>query len=1070
MLGRVNYITKNLYQDSCPYDNMEGHEFEKRMHQIISDQLQEYYVQGLRIKKTSNTRDDGKDMIITSPTKFFLFGQEFKNVNHRSKITIYIECKSTKNTRVDRDKFSHNILVANSSEIDYFVLLTNKCITPEAYYLSVSNAQERGYNFVLFDKIILNIFTNNYFPSSNEIISYQIMKGIENDKNRLDIFLLFQNLSSQKQLFKYDLKSNRNWKLCEEPINKFIEPYSCMAVKVTALKQYNDGINDLLLDMEYDNNTKVVIINGNNVNYAFETPLIGQQHKQLISLLSEKILSNFEKMFIHIYGEAGIGKTRIKDEIVKEIQDCGIDIFEFRCVEKNERNNKNEFISFMRQKGLIDNSDTQYSKYVVVIEDFHYASRDLVDYIIDCSKSTVILPHVVSFIILGRNDDTIYNKEYIRFMDFSRTSRHILDHEIKKLKPEDSKALIKTIIKEVPLKILDDICMASENNPFYIIQFVEYLLESKLVNIVNRNTVGIINATTFRDKICIPQGIEELLERRVSLLKKRIGILAYDFLLILAFKKNICGLEIFNEWFLLDEDGRDYLLQHHFIKNDASGQNIIFEHENIYQYCCKVMSSDKYAREIYKKILETDFIFNSLNILEKGKVYAGNGLYDEALDAYKEIITQIQLFDNVAAINLPYYYLDYIDDIYDISFKKGDYEICEKSILSVLYISLHNITNGRAGQNINNIEKKLLKNHKRNYKLNISYKQMKMHYYMQCGDNLKALQLGTELLAIERYDNSALFSADVRFNLFDRMSSLYNQLNHRELAEQYNQLAFTVAGEEKNDTFYALSHMTASKICFFIDTDKSLQSMKKAQNYIFHANNPRLSCHNTLSIISAKLLAGVNINENCLVEAVTRQLNIANEIQYPIAQIRSYYLLAVLQYIQLSSQSEYDRIIFYLDKAIELCIYNASIKLLPNIYNLRAIIANDNNENTDLIFKYYNTMLLYLKHQNQLFLGNFDFTYSNIINLTNYALFLLNNNSENEYYNFMSQIRGYNVDVFCNFQCSNNQLCFYSCNDTLEKFKQIKQALSKQKFINNFDASNYKLMDVDSKYYIPLLV
>ena len=310
-----------------------------------------------------------------------------------------------------------------------------------------------------------------------------------------------------------------------------------------------------------------------------------------------------------------------------------------------------------------------------MIEDFHYASRDLVDYIIDCSKSTVILPHVVSFIILGRNDDTIYNKEYIRFMDFSRTSRHILDHEIKKLKPEDSKALIKTIIKEVPLKILDDICMASENNPFYIIQFVEYLLESKLVNIVNRNTVGIINATTFRDKIYIPQGIEELLERRVSLLKKRIGILAYDFLLILAFKKNICGLEIFNEWFLLDEDGRDYLLQHHFIKNDASGQNIIFEHENIYQYCCKVMSSDKYAREIYKKILETDFIFNSLNILEKGKVYAGNGLYDEALDAYKEIITQIQLFDNVAAINLPYYYLDYIDDIYDISFKKGDYEI-----------------------------------------------------------------------------------------------------------------------------------------------------------------------------------------------------------------------------------------------------------------------------------------------------------------------------------------------------------------------------------------------------------
>ena len=71
-----------------------------------------------------------------------------------------------------------------------------------------------------------------------------------------------------------------------------------------------------------------------------------------------------------------------------------------------------------------------------------------------------------------------------------------------------------------------------------------------------------------------------------------------------------------------------------------------------------------------------------------------------------------------------------------------------------------------------------------------------MHYYMQCGNNLKAFQLGSELFALERYNNSDLFSPDVRFNLFDRMSSLYNQLNHTELAELYNKLAFDVAKRE----------------------------------------------------------------------------------------------------------------------------------------------------------------------------------------------------------------------------------------------------------------------------------
>lgn len=1069
MLGRVNYITKNLYQEPGPYDNIEGSDFENQMHHLISNEIQRYYTQGLKLKRTPTTRDDGKDMIITSPVKFILFGQEFKHKNRKEEITVYIECKSTKDSRVDRDKFSHNILVANDSNIDYFVLATNKCITPEAYYMAMCNAKKNNYEFILFDKITLNIFTKNYVPSSQETISYQIMTGIENGENRLDIFLLFQNHSSQKQLFKYNLKSNRNWKLSKEALNKFIEPYSCIAVRITAVKEYNDGINDLLLNIEYDNNAKIVSISGSNVDYVFETPLVGQQHKDLINVLSDKILNNFQKTFVHIHGEAGIEKTRIKDEIIKRIQNCGIDILEYRCIENKQNNDKEEFIALLKEKGIKNNLDEQYSRYVVILEDFHYASRCLIDYIIKCSAPTEMFSMPVSFLVIGRSDDTIYNKEYIRFTKYTQSSQYILEKEIHKLTLTDCMALVEIIIKEVPQKVLIDICYAAENNPFYIIQFIEYLLENKLVNIANRNTVGIINADSFKKKIYIPRSIEELLEKRINLLKEQTGIQAYYFLLILAFKKNICDTKLFDEWFSVDENAKTYLLQHHFVKNDSYGENVIFEHENIYRYCTKLISINDYSNEIFKKIYETKFIFDSLNIFEKGKIYYQNALYDEAIDSYEEIINQIQLFDNVAAINLPFYYLEYIDDIYNISLKKRDYELCEKSILSVLYISLHNIANGYANQNIDNVEKRIRENHRNNHKLQISYKQMKMHYYMQCGNNLKALQLGSELLAIEQ-NTSDLFRADVRFNLFDRLSSLYNQLNHKELAENYNQLAFNVAINEKNDALYALSYMTASKICFFCEIKKSLEYMQTAQEYISCAKNIRLGCHNTLSIISAELLSDTNTDKTDLLQAVTEQLNIANEIQYPIAQIRSYYLMAVLLYTQLPKVTHWDLIVSYLDKAIELCIYNSSIKLLPNIYNLKAIVAHNLNENTDLIFKYYNTMLLYLKHQNQLFLGNFDFTYSNIINLTNYALFLLYNNSENEYYNFMSQISGYDVDVFCDFKCSDSKLCFYSCTNALDKFIRIKQELLKRKFINGFDASSYNLMDISGEYYIPLLV
>lgn len=59
----------------------------------------------------------------------------------------------------------------------------------------------------------------------------------------------------------------------------------------------------------------------------------------------------------------------------------------------------------------------------------------------------------------------------------------------------------------------------------------------------------------------------------------------------------------------------------------------------------------------------------------------------------------------------------------------------------------------------------------------------------------------------------------------------------------------------------------------------------------------------------------------------------------------------------------------------------------------------------------------------------------------------------------MSQIGGYSVDVFCDFKCSDNKLCFYSCTNILDKFKEIEQGLLEHKFINNFDASKYNLTD-----------
>lgn len=1069
MLGKVTYITENIYQELGKLDEVDGHSFEKLMVQYISKELEPYFSKSLRIKNTSITRDDGRDIIITSSEDFQLFGMNFYCKNKRN-ITVYIECKSSKNFRIDRDKFSHNILAANSSDVDYLILLTNKSITPEAYFMAQENGQRNKYEFRLFDKILLRSIFEQYIPSTEVSISYQIQYGMTNDKNKMDVYILFQNHTSQKQLCKYKLKSNRNWILAQENLNVYLDPYCCISKKVTAIKEYSDGIDDLILNFEYNNQTKSVIINGSNMKYLFETPLVGAQHKFLVESLFESIICNDKQLFIHIYGEAGIGKTRIKDEILKKLDGTNNEILSYRCSECLHTGDKEEFINLLLKNNLENNKKSEFSKYVIIVEDFHHASKNLIEYIMNYLTNPNSVYGPVTFFILGRSDDTFQNDEYIRFISYSKLSKNIISKKVDKLESDASYSLIKEIINEVPQKVLDDIYIASENNPFYIIQFIEYLLENKLVNIINRNTVGIINAATFLNKIYIPKSIEELLEQRLYILKSQISERAYQFLLILAFKKNKCSSELFNIFLSSEDDTREYLFQHHLLKLEESQTNILFEHENIFRYCSKLIEQKEISKRISQIIHQEKYLFNSLSLFEKGKVYFQINNFKKASNCYQEIIDKVSNFKNVATENLPYYYLEYIEDIYFIFRANKNIELQRKCLLSELYISLHNITNGKAKKNIDKIENIIFKNHKNDTCLKITYKQMKMHYYMQCGNNLKAIQLGCELIAQERLDDKNVFPIDTKFNLFDRMSSLYYQLNHKELAKRYNELGLKISKENNDDNFHALSYMTASKICFFDDTKTSIKKMHKAQEYINKTQNIRLSCHNNLSIISAEMLLNTD-RKNDFTDKVNKQLQIAQEISYPIAEIRAYYLLAVTSYLEVKQATDIDTSILYLDKAIELSIYNASIKMLPNIYNLKAIIATYQHTDTDLIFKYYNTMLQYLKQQNQLFLGDGDFTYSNIINLTNYALFLLQNHSENEFYVFMSQIGGYKAETFCNFNCSESPLCFYSCSNNLDEFQKLgKQIINKNKFINLSNAKKYNLRDKRTDYYIPLLV
>ena len=93
--------------------------------------------------------------------------------------------------------------------------------------------------------------------------------------------------------------------------------------------------------------------------------------------------------------------------------------------------------------------------------------------------------------------------------------------------------MINILFEDIPSEIINQIVNASQCNPFYIIQFIEYLFDIKLVKLLNRNTIGIINIEEFATRINLPQKINELIDKRVEVLNK--GPLGFKYVEFLSF-------------------------------------------------------------------------------------------------------------------------------------------------------------------------------------------------------------------------------------------------------------------------------------------------------------------------------------------------------------------------------------------------------------------------------------------------------------------------------------------------------------------------------------------------------
>ena len=126
-----------------------------------------------------------------------------------------------------------------------------------------------------------------------------------------------------------------------------------------------------------------------------------------------------------------------------------------------------------------------------------------------------------------------------------------------------------------------------------------------------------------------------------------------------------------------------------------------------------------------------------------------------------------------------------------------------------LYIALHNSSSAIAGEIIDKVSQIAHKDLAKATSLDLTIKQMRAHFYLQSNRVSEAKKLLLELVAQER-KNSELFDDQTRFDLFDRISSVYTQENQKAVAKAYNQLSYDLAQKLQDKKLLGSVHISAS--------------------------------------------------------------------------------------------------------------------------------------------------------------------------------------------------------------------------------------------------------------------
>ena len=594
-----------------------GKNFEDFIARIITMQLRPLHPQ-VQTLQTRRVADGGKDIIVSSTVNTLnVLGQKFTSTDGKG-IKICFECKSTDYDILRYDKISPSsvrIQFEDTEKYDYYVLVTNSEILPQAYWYLAELLEKSGISFRLIDSFLLGTYflslenpdfqhaLNNPYSLSDHAdfyYEYQVDTAISQLTNCYNLYMLFRNYSSNEKHCVLQLRTDVDWNTSENSISFVIAPNGAMIKRITVEQNHFDGIPDLLFHIQVNGAESVVMIDGINGTQIFEPPFFGESRKQVVDILEKDMKSSTPPSLICFWGDAGIGKTRLVRELFLRLQGTLFDLYE--CKIQKGHVPQREIERFLLDKGYIQ--EGQYTDFISMIEgcktpfgnqavifldDFHNATDSFLSEIQQLKSNS----SPISLLISGRTDFTIGNIHYLSFVQWASENLAETCFTIEALSDDETKNLIKVLIDGIPTYALEKLFVLSGKNPLFIVQYVEYLLDCSLVKLQNRNTVGVTDINKFHEKRFMPKQVADIYCQRLAHLRReKDGETCLNLLYKIALCNGQISLTFFDMSFADESEQLNELIKRRLLKYEGDEQ-IAFVHESLFLYVSEQLQQQK---------------------------------------------------------------------------------------------------------------------------------------------------------------------------------------------------------------------------------------------------------------------------------------------------------------------------------------------------------------------------------------------------------------------------------------------------------------------------------------------